>query len=360
MLSEIGSDFWECSFELPDRKTKLWWESKDFNCFFLKSGRNAIKALANMIKTNCSKILLPIYTCETVITPFLDEGWEIDYYKLNTDLSINIDYLFEIVNAVRPTAILFHSYFGFNTYQHNIDVIEQLHEQGIIIVEDITQSLFSNHYIKCADYFVSSLRKFIATPDGGVLFSRNKFNLTNIEDANLNLAETAKIAFKLKKEYMENFQSAELKSEFRDKYSELNKMISDNKKIQNISRDSKSIFLSCDINRIKKCRAANFKRLVEVVKKLDNLQLVIEKYIGDETPLYLPIYVENNRKQLQDYLASNNVYCPVIWPQPKEINNLDEVTDYMYKHMLCIPIDQRYGSEEMDKISTLLMNYDYK
>ena len=357
MLSEIGSDFWQCSFNLPNREKKLWWESEDYYRVFFKSGRNAIKALAHLLKREGTRVLLPAYTCETVILPFLAEGFEIGYYGIKTDMSINIESLLSLIKSFEPNAILFHSYFGFDTLSVDSNVIKDIHGKGITIIEDITQSVFSNHFLECADYYVSSLRKFLAIPDGGVLFSKKKFNVTGVVSPDRTLISTAVEAFDQKKEYITVSQDELLKESFRERYVRLNQLIADNEFLRYINPESLQIFQSCDIDDISSKRCENYRRLKSVIYETDSITSAIPDQLNGAVPLYFPIYVDGNRKQLQEYLAQNKVYCPVIWPRPSQVSCESEAVDYMYSHMLCIPIDQRYGKAEIDKIEWLLREY---
>lgn len=360
MLNEVGSNFWAYSLAKTNRVQKLWWESAEYHHVFFQSGRSAIKALAHMLWERPARVLLPVYTCETVVQPFLDEGWEIDYYLMNHDLSINTQSLLEKSDCFSPTAILIHGYFGFPTFCNAFEVIKLLHERGIIVIEDITQSIFSSHHIQCADYYVSSLRKFLAIPDGGVVFSRNELDFGDIAPAEDALAKVAFSAFELKRKYMEQVQSEELKLQFREQYQTLNQMIADYQELKGISPVSKRIFQSCDIERIRIKRVENYTQLLIAVKGVEYIQPVIQLPTENVSPLYLPVYVRTDRGALQSYLAEHRVYCPVIWPKPPQVNTDDAVTNNMYAHMLCFPIDQRYGSEEMDHIATLLQEYIQK
>lgn len=358
MFNEIGSNFWRYSLHEEEKRDKLWWEYDEYHNILFKSGRNAIKALARNLKEGQACVLLPIYTCETVILPFLEEEWNVDYYQVNADLSVNIQSLLKKCEKLKPRAIFFHSYFGFNTLGEDINIIEQLHSQDIIIIEDITQSIFSEHYIKCADYYVASLRKFIAIPDGGLVCSKKELNFPAIAEADHLLVETALNAFNLKQIYMTKNHDEALKQQFRKKYQEINCLIAQNEVVQAISEESKKIFFSVNINKLKQKRVQNYNQLFRTINNISNLSPVIKQAIGKSVPLYLPVYVKNDRKVLQEYLARNNIYCPIIWPKPPQIEiKNDDIVDYMYKHMLCFPIDQRYGNEEMKKISDVLITY---
>ena len=47
-------------------------------------------------------------------------------------------------------------------------------------------------------------------------------------------------------------------------------------------------------------------------------------------------------------MAEEKIYCPVIWPQPAETAGVCPVSCAVTKHMLALPVDQRYREAEMD------------
>ena len=69
MKSEIGSNFWEYDLN-GNRIMRFWWESPDYNKLYLKSGRNAFKAICDSIKTEYKNVLFPAYHCETESDPW--------------------------------------------------------------------------------------------------------------------------------------------------------------------------------------------------------------------------------------------------------------------------------------------------
>ena len=358
MVTEIGSNFSKYDLNAPARVDRLWWESDEYNRVFFKSGRNALKAIARKLKDEGHKpsVLLPIYTCETVITPFLDEGWEVDYYNINADLSVNFLSVIDKITKNAPSAILFHSYFGLDTLSGDIEEIKKLHDGGIIIIEDMTQSLFSQHCIEFADYYVTSLRKFLAIPDGGCVLSKGALSFSGIAAYDERIAPKAIEAFDLKNEYF-IAPTAEKKQLSRESYGELNGFISDNSEIRDISPESRQMLLTSDINEIKNKRRENYAFLLDGIKKYSFISPAAGVDLCDGVPLYLPIYVDGDRAALQKHLAENDIFCPVIWPKPSQIELTDEASAYMYAKMLCFPIDQRYDLDDMARILSVLDEY---
>jgi dTDP-4-amino-4,6-dideoxygalactose transaminase len=343
---EIGSDFWQIDNE-KHNDSKLWWETKPYKHQYFKSGRNAIKALCQITGRESTRVLLPVYTCETVIQPFLDEGWDVEYYYINKNLSINLKDFLKKINTFKPDVVYFQSYFGFDTLAGSETLVNELHDRKIFVVEDITQSLFSSHFIEKADYYVTSFRKFFAIPDGGCLFSAtNSIDIAKkISDSRI--LQTAMSAFEKKRKYFEN-PSADKKEEFRKQYQILNQLISDNDDVSDISNESINVIEGCDKDFIQQKRKVNHDTLYAGLKEVDKLICIFDCTKDDETPLYLPVYVESlDRKELQRELAERNIYCPVIWPKPNEIDCLDESAKYIYENILCFPIDQRYDEEDM-------------
>lgn len=353
MKSEVGSNFWEYELKAKEKNHCLWWKSPDYCVEYFKSGRNAIKALCRKLNVSKKSALLPIYTCTTVIDPFLEEGWEIGFYRLNTDLTLNYESLFQKYENNEPSVILFHSYFGLDTLKNDFDIIRQLQDRGALIVEDITQALLSHHHIPIADYYVSSLRKFLAIPDGGFVVSKHGPLGIKKERYDPTIAKTAFEAFDLKKEYFEK-EDSDIKTLFRKKYQDLNLLIGYNDKIQDISPESLKIFETFNIELSGMRRRENYSHLLQSIKGIDSIQPTLSAEIGNDVPLYLPVYVAPSRKDLQTYMAANRVYCPIIWPKPVQVDIVDDETEYMYQNMLCFPIDQRYGAEEMNRVAELI------
>ena len=358
MQKEIGSNFWEIEID-EKRNNKYWWDAQQYHSEYFVSGRNAILGLCKVLGNEKKKIIMPAYTCSTVVEPFYQENWEIEYYEVNKDLSINIDSLEQKIIAFKPSAILIHSYFGFGFEKVEEEYIKKLKQKGIIIIEDLTQKVFSDNRLLMADYYVFSLRKFLAVPDGGVLVSYKKMNL-ELAKENSKLVSTAISAFKLKKAYM-NGNDLELKEKFRKKYVECNKLLAINRILTKGSIETLDIYRKTNFEPVIKRRINNYNRLWELLKPITCIKLVLGKANDKVVPLYLPLYVkQGKRKELQQFLAIRDIYCPVIWPKYNLIINISKNTEYIYDNILCIPIDQRYGIEEMEKIAKYISEFASK
>ena len=64
-----------------------------------------------------------------------------------------------------------------------------------------------------------------------------------------------------------------------------------------------------------------------------------------------------NRRELQIYLAKYHIYLPVIWPIDDEEVLIDDEIGYIYQNILCIPVDQRYDKNDMERIVKLINEF---
>ena len=81
------------------------------------------------------------------------------------------------------------------------------------------------------------------------------------------------------------------------------------------------------------------------------MEVIFNDVENDVTPMFFPIYVKNNRDELRRKLIENEIYCPVHWPIPKQVNgHLNITTKNIYDSILSIPCDQRYQIEDMRRI----------
>ena len=106
-----------------------------------------------------------------------------------------------------------------------------------------------------------------------------------------------------------------------------------------------------------KRREENYQYLYEKIEGLRRLRPILQRQ-GGEAPLYFPIYARE-REELQSFLRERDIYAPVLWELGEE--NRDALLgdeDYIYRHMLALPIDQRYGIKEMERIAEVLTMFE--
>lgn len=357
MMREIGSDFWENKQTENRKPFVISGVQRPTEEQYFISGRSAIRAFARYVKTGNKNILLPAFTCETVITPFKKEGWDIYYYPIHLDLIPNYDAMKKLIMEKSPTVIYLQSYFGFHTLTDVEEIITICKEKNITLIEDLTQCLFSDFEKTKADYHVASLRKYISIPEGGILLAHGYTVEGQILPPEKAVIHTAQEAFWDKKLYIEG--STEISKErFLNAYKKWKRLIGEFDDVYQINEESKKILEYVDVDYMKKKRRDNYSYLWYEIQHISWVYSVFSLPDIDEVPLYFPVYIKaaEERKRIQQYLAERDIYCPIVWPQYMEDREIDEESKYIYEHILCIPCDQRYRRKEMLRIIEEIKN----
>lgn len=361
MQREIGSNFWiNPNYKLI---SKMLQHPRQFGCdgadfVWLSTGRSALRFVIKTIEERnnlvAKRILLPPFTCNTVINPFIEAGFEIHYYDVDRNLNSSIDLLLETAFAKDLSIILFHRYFGFETLNGNRKKFEDLQKNGIIIVEDCTQCLYSSFDKHIADYTVGSIRKWLGTPDGAFAVCA-KGSFTNKPTQYDEKLEKAKIIASYNK-YKYLFKGEGEKSQYLQQFRDAEDILNKQKGWYSISDISARLQSNIDITEMTRKRHDNFETLLFNFPESNNIEPLFKKLDEEVVPLYFPILVKD-RTSLQRFLINYDIYAPVIWPKSICQPTVCDEAEYLYDHLLCIPIDQRYDKEDMMRVISVLLEY---
>lgn len=345
---EIGSNF--C--ETIEKSQKCIRDSQEL--FFFDSGRSAINFVLDRMQGENLRVLLPLYTCESVIKPFVTHGCDIRYYRVDKKLEIIKDEFTSLVESFKPDLIYIHSYFGFDTLSKMKEIINQLRKKDIIIVEDITHSMFSDIEHVDADFYGGSLRKWCSLPDGGVLKVASKRAINIANERNCRPENTEFVEKRLKAQFMKEryfFEGKDTEKEFIGWFDASEEILEQQEEIFTMSQYSRCRIDSIDWDELKKVRYNNYRLLVEKLNSISEIEPVMSDIAENIVPLYLPIYVGAQRNELRVFARERNVMLPVIWPIPVMAEQtLDAETEWIYNHILAIPCDQRYMDKDMEKV----------
>ena len=362
MQREIGSNFWinphEYLTENP-LKSPVQFGCDGSDYVWLSTGRSAIRFVIKTIEERGlsygKSVILPPFTCHTVIEPFLEAGYDIHYYPINESLQTSREEILSCVDLHRASVVLYHRYYGFDTLPDINKACIELRTRNVFTIEDCTQCLYSCFEKSDADFFVGSIRKWTGTPDGGFAVCRNgmfdgKPTLTDIA------LEKAKIEASYSK-YRYLFENIGDKSDFLKSYRNAEDILAAQKNYHLIASTSRLIQSNLNIEELKKIRRTNFQYLLDNISPTALFHPLYAKIENEVVPLYFPIIVED-RAPLQSYLAHHSIYAPVVWPKAESIGEICREVEYIYEHLLCIPIDQRYDDLDMERIANTINNYN--
>lgn len=320
------------------------------NIYTFQNCRSALNLIARISKrAGYKKIFIPAICCHSMVQPFKFNDFDIIFYPLNKDFSIDQNY---INSKISPKSIiLYANYLGLKTIdaiRSDQDYLSNLKSDYIDLklIQDCTQSLNEIIYKEnlYADYYICSVRKWASFPDGGILFSNVHLDFTydNYDNTVFNLK---KKAMDLKSEFLLSGNQNK-KNEFLKLFKQAEEIIDVKNSIIDMSSYSKELLLKIDFDLILKQRQENIKYIQNYLNSF------IPNFLG--SGLYFPIYVDN-QKLMQSELAKKNIYCPVIWPLSDDIKEDFGFVKEVTSHMLAVPCDQRYNKEDLDYIISSIL-----
>lgn len=348
-VTEYGSEFdWESSTAYVE---------DDFNSHYIKSksayrfrsGRDALKAVAQRYNKTHKTVLLPVLCCESMVTPFSVNGYEILFYKLKENLMADEE---DLKSKMSDTTLLVYmSYFGIDPFGADfLDDLKQSYPKAKFC-EDRTHTPLCNNGEFLADVVVVSIRKWLAIADGGIVFSKDEF--TEDYSADLKFSDLRKNAMKKKSEFLQS-GNEKLKEEFRMLLGEAGELLDVSPNPYGMTGASAEQLLKTDFKSIYEQRVKNVRILKEGLQpSADCGQLDFVTSAPEKSTLYFPVLVKN-RDAVQKALAEKSVFCPVIWPVPEQARNICSNSEYIADNMLAIPCDQRYGQDDMLKIVEII------
>ncbi|MEA4894597.1 MAG: sugar transferase [Oscillospiraceae bacterium] len=352
VFDEIGSDFFE---KLNTAQDVL---SDSVSTFYLDSGRSAIRLALRSIKTSQKRAVLPAYTCEAVILPFIEAGYFVEYYSVDRNLLVNYEEFHSMIERLKPSVVLVHAYFGFDTIQNIREYLAQLANSGTIVIEDLTHGLFLKNRRPCSNFCIGSLRKWSGVPDGGFLtVCKGEFLIDPPGSESTKYLEIRSSAQELKREYTKTLDK-ETKEKYLSLFAESEIILNEQTEIYTMSSATRNSILSTDYESLKKRRQANCEYLLNSLSIIK--EVIIPEQLNNQTdaPLYFVMYIDGNRTQLQKHMAERNIYLPVIWPMPPQVlGKCSGSVEYIYSKVLAIPCDQRYEISDMERISLAIKSY---
>lgn len=347
---EVGSEYSLDAAYLFAQEDNLYSRLQNFQTVYYNSGRSAIRSVLRHLKGK--KALLPAYICQSVIQAFEHEQYSVDFYKIKTDLSIDVEDIKEKCTSGTDILFVMH-YFGSLQNQNDLTDIKNLcNTSSLTIIEDTTHCILTKMQI-IGDYCVASLRKWFALPDGGAAYSLSqKIDAAPLSNV-MPFTNARTAGMFLKGLYLNGLIDGN--EIYRKLFFEAERMIDEENEIFAISNLSNELLKAFDVEKAAERRKENGKFLQ---KNINNpyIKPIFQDIYIDICPFFYPLYVEN-RDKFRNYLNKNKIYCPVHWSiEDKRLLEYDAVR-YMSENMISIPIDQRYSVSDMGYLCSIINGY---
>ncbi len=350
LFKEIGGNF--PLDPIPDQRSNHWVEQVGSSYFF-SSGRAAILAMIQLSNAAGKKVALPYFTCHSVIEPFDRAGCELVFYPVNPKLRLDEMTMIEFCSKEQPFLLLYHDYFG-NVQEEIWKELWVAFQDQILFVNDQTHSFFGVNE-SYAHFSLMSMRKWGAISEGGMLRVPSKMSF-GFDYAN-RLASDVRLecyvqASELKLEYLNNDQSKE-KELFRKLFYQSESFFDQEQEVYPMHPTALTAWrqlLDADFRQRRKRNSLILSDAWSVEWNIWGEPIFDAS--STAVPLYFPILLKVERKLFQIFLAERNVYAPIIWPKSSLISIKGD--DVLYNQLICLPIDQRYGESDMNRLVCIL------
>lgn len=293
------------------------------NCICLNTGRNCFEYILKIKKY--SKVYIPYYMCDSILEPLVKCGVSYEFYHINEQLEP-----IKRFTLKSDEAFLYTNYFGVKQLQ-----VEQLYIiYGNKLIVDNSQAFYAKPIDNVCTFY--SPRKFFGVADGGYLYIDEKIDFELMQDMSFN-----KMSHLLKRKD-NNAESGFC--DFKKAETDLR-----NNPIKSMSKLTHSILSSIDYDSIKQQRLINFYLLHSSLKNKNKLDLDLS---FDEIPMVYPFYTDN--QTLREYLKNNKIYVATYWPNVLNLSPKDDLEYHLASKIIPLPIDHRYGSEQMKRMLKIL------
>ncbi len=300
------------------------------NALKLSTARQCLEYILHIRKYK--KVYIPYYTCEVILEPIIKLGVQYEYYHIDE----NLDPI--LVNKIQDReALLYTNYFGLK--QSRVYTLSKQYKNLII---DNAQAFFAKP-LSGVDTFYSA-RKFIGVPDGAYLYIGEYLNKDFPTYNSVNSLRYLAGRLTLNAEaFYSDFQKCE------------NELC--NLGIHSMSILSDKILRSLDYGSIAQKRRFNYMLLFHNLDTNNNLHFDIS--FTNDVPMVYPFW--SDILGLRSRLLAGKIYIPKYWQSV-----LDRMEDHvtlettLADYLCAIPIDQRYGKDEMNYIISNILTKQMK
>lgn len=273
-----------------------------------------------------SKIFMPAYMCEVMYDTIDKHGIPYETYPI--DFNFNPLRLPELRDG---EALLYTNYLGLK--RDTVSALAATFGKSLIV--DNAQAFYEKP-LEGIDT-VYSPRKFFGVCDGGYLYC-DSYELPNLERDH----SYTRITPQLKRV---DLSAQEGYADFKESEESL---CSQPAKL--MSGLTQRILQSIDYDFVKRRRVDNY---LYLHKRLGAINRISAELPQDAVPLAYPLYIEDDT--LRRKLISNSIFVPTYWPNVLSGTSERSTEHALAKYLIPLPVDQRYGAEEMRIITDTIL-----
>jgi len=326
---------------------------------YFSLGRLAFQSLVKILRIRRGdNILLPAYICDVAIPPFENQGVEVRYFDIKSDLTPNLEMVKSLIDC-RTKALLIVHYFGFP--QPILDIRVFCQKNKLLLIEDCAHVLGTQCNGKYLGTFgeaaVFSPRKLLSMVDGGILSVDPKYELASAgrETCGLKLKPVVHlflqhlcfklgtrlpldIVYRLTRHESEGRQNQEWQEDY-----------------GKMSPFSKWVLLRSHYAKVGAKRRKNYEYLRGLLEGMSSVKLLFKELPEAIVPMALPILLEPRFvEQLLPYAGKYGFY---LWPYLPDFRKSKlEYGQALYfsKRLVLLPIHQDIKPRHLKALVRLL------
>jgi hypothetical protein len=280
----------------------------------LNSGRNALRYIIRTYQIR--EMFVPRYTCPVVFDALEAEQCSVKLYSLNSTL----------VPEAGPDALA-SGYFLYTNYFGVCGTISSsLEQKAANLIVDQAQAFYAPPRGIASFY---SPRKFFGLPDGGLALTKRTGNLNLDKDQSYE-----RCAHLLKRH---DLTASAGYPDFQHNDETLA-----HQPVKHMSGLTQALMSSIDYAGARRKRLENFEILHNKLEPVNEFKF---NCAAKDVPLAYPLLIRS--ETLRKKLIASKIYVASYWPGSEAFCPPGSVERYMQQYMLPLPIDQRYGPEEM-------------
>lgn len=307
-------------FELELRKGEHYHK----NAFHLNTARNCFEYVLR--SRHYTKVYIPYYTCEVMLEPIRKLGIDYEFYHINKVLEP-----LALPKLRKMESFLYTNYFGLKQ-----SCVRKLAESfGNQLIVDNAQAFYAES-IKGIDTFYSA-RKFFGVADGAYLYSTITLGQELEQDTSCNRMSHL-------------FKRIDIGAEAGYQDFRNNDDALCNQEIKRMSNLTETILCGIDYDTAKQRRRENYRFLDKALKDSNLIHLELDE---DSAPMVYP-YLNLTKNSLRQRLIDYKVFVATYWPNVKDWCDSNAFEYHLAQNMVFLPVDQRYGKEEMQSVIDII------
>lgn len=307
---------------------RSWGDHYHRGAVALNSGRGCILYLAEL--RSIRTVWVPDYMCDSVWNAFFRAGCELRFYRVGPDFRPVYD--FEVGG---DEWLFLCDYYG---QLSDPDIARAAERSGGRLVFDGTQSFFRRPPVECDSMY--TCRKWFGVADGGYVLTARGEGLGRRLPRDESRGRMDFVLGRAERPAGEFFERA----------SENNELF-EGEPAKEMSPITETLMRGIDYERVAERRRENWRVLDAALGEANGLSPIEPK-----VPFMYPLKVEGT-DGLRRALAAERVYAPKLWPNVAGSPEAGPAAVALAEGIVPLPIDQRYGRTEMERVRRVVLDY---